>query len=51
MKDARIYIDRHDWWIGYYCGAFRHHVCIIPWLVISWPRRNTEAEITESEAS
>lgn len=36
----RVYFDFNDWWVGYYRGAHRHFVCLVPTLVISWPRRN-----------
>jgi hypothetical protein len=35
----KIYIDLRDWWIGYYRGDTHHHVCIVPTVVIRWPRR------------
>lgn len=35
----RIYIDKNDWWVGYYRGPYDHFVCLIPCLVIRWLRR------------
>lgn len=38
-----IYIDRRDWWVGYFCGSQRrirtHYVCLLPCVVISWPMK------------
>jgi hypothetical protein len=41
-KDARrvkVYIEPADWWIGYYRGPNHHYVCLLPLVVIRWPRR------------
>jgi len=35
----KIYFDWRCWWIGYYRGATHHHVCLIPTVVVRWPRR------------
>lgn len=35
----RVYIDRRDWWVGYFRGRAHHYVCPLPTLVIRWPRR------------
>lgn len=35
---VRIYVDFRDWWIGYYRGDEHHYVCVLPCLVIRWPR-------------
>lgn len=35
----RIYIDRRDWWVGYYHGPNFHYVCVLPLVVIRWRRR------------
>lgn len=34
----KIYLDRNDWWIGYYRGDTHHYVCILPTVVIRWSR-------------
>jgi len=34
----KIYLDRHDVWVGYYRGSTYHFVCPLPCLVIRWPR-------------
>lgn len=34
-----VYIDTSDWWIGYYRGENYHFVCLLPTVVIRWPRR------------
>lgn len=34
-----VYVDRRDWWIGYYRGERYHFVCPLPCLVIRWERR------------
>jgi len=34
-----VYIDFRDWWIGYFRGEAHHYVCVLPCLVIRWPRR------------
>lgn len=36
---ASVYVDTADWWIGYYRGDRHHYVCLLPCIVISWPRR------------
>jgi hypothetical protein len=33
-----IYIDRDDWWIGYYRGPNNHYVCLLPTIVVRWRR-------------
>lgn len=38
MAGLRIYIDRRDWWIGYYRSELRHYVCPLPTVVIRWDR-------------
>lgn len=38
-----IYIDRADWWIGYYRGPNHHYVCPVPTVVIRWARRKAIA--------
>lgn len=35
----RLYFDARDWWVGYFRGDDRHYVCLLPTLVLSWPRR------------
>jgi hypothetical protein len=37
--EINIYFDFRDWWVGYYRGDHHHFVCLIPTLVIRWPRR------------
>lgn len=34
----RVYIDRRDWWVGYYRGDTHHYVCPLPTVVIRWAR-------------
>ena len=34
-----VYLDKNDWWIGYYRGDRCHYVCLIPCVVIRWKRR------------
>lgn len=36
----KVYIDRNDWWVGYYRGDRHHYVCPLPTVVIRWPRRS-----------
>lgn len=33
-----IYLDTRDWWVGYYRGDTYNYVCIVPCVVIRWPR-------------
>lgn len=40
MKNVKVYIDRADWWIGYYRSPIHHYVCPLPTLVIRWQRRD-----------
>ena len=35
----KIYVDLRRWWIGYEFDDTHHHVCIVPVVVIRWPRR------------
>jgi hypothetical protein len=42
MGVIRIYVDRADWWIGYYRGTDHHYVCLVPTVVIRWRRRRAE---------
>jgi hypothetical protein len=35
----RIYIDLRSWWIGYQLSDTHHRVCVLPAVVIEWPRR------------
>lgn len=37
-RAMRFYRDRNDWWVGYYRGDQHHYVCLLPTLVIRWPR-------------
>ena len=37
-RHVSIYIDRNDWWIGYYRGSMYHFICPLPTVVIRWPR-------------
>lgn len=39
QRSVRIYIDTHDWWVGYYRGDSHHYVCLLPCVVIRWSRR------------
>lgn len=41
-RAVKVYIDRRDWWIGYYRGDTHHYVCPLPTLVIRWARRTKE---------
>jgi hypothetical protein len=34
----KVYIDRRDWWVGYYRGDTHHYVCLLPTVVIRWRR-------------
>ena len=36
---VKVYIDKADWWIGYYRGPNHHYVCVLPTVVIRWPRK------------
>lgn len=38
MSGVKMYLDRNDWWVGYYRGDTHHHVCPLPTLVIRWAR-------------
>lgn len=40
----RVYIDRADWWIGYYRGPNHHYVCPLPTVVIRWKRRSADTD-------
>lgn len=33
-----VYVDTRDWWVGYYRGDGAHYVCLLPCVVIRWPR-------------
>ena len=33
-----VYVDWHDWWVGWYRGPNHHYVCLLPCLVIRWAR-------------
>jgi|1186.fasta_scaffold61574_4 hypothetical protein len=39
MRGLRVYVDRNDWWVGYYRGPGHHYVCPLPTVVIRWWRR------------
>lgn len=32
------YIEKRDWWVGYYRGDRHHYVCLMPTVVIRWRR-------------
>jgi hypothetical protein len=34
-----LYRDKNDWWVGYYRGEQFNYVCLLPTLVIRWPRK------------
>lgn len=34
----KLYLDTHDWWVGYYRGATHHYVCLLPCVVLRWSR-------------
>jgi hypothetical protein len=36
-----LYFEPRDWWVGYYRGDSHHYVCLLPTVVIRWPRRLT----------
>jgi hypothetical protein len=36
----KIYIDTHDWWIGWYRGETHHYLCLLPTVVIRLNRRH-----------
>ena len=38
LGHAKLYLDLRDWWVGYYRGAHHHYVCVLPTLVLRWPR-------------
>lgn len=38
-RDVRLYIDERDWWVGYYRAPERHYVCVLPTVVVRWPRK------------
>lgn len=38
-EPVRVYFDFADWWVGYYRGPNNHYLCLLPTLVIRWPRR------------
>jgi hypothetical protein len=38
-RRLRLYIDLRDWWIGYYRADRWHYVCLLPCVVLRWPRR------------
>lgn len=37
-RQPTVYIDRRDWWVGYYRGDSHHYVCPLPTVVIRWAR-------------
>ena len=39
LSRAKVYLDWHDWWVGYYLGKRHHYVCLLPCLVIRWRRK------------
>lgn len=39
VEVVRLYIDRRDWWVGYYRGERHHYVCLVPTVVLRWHRR------------
>lgn len=39
-RQVRLYIDLHDWWVGYYRSDRHHHVCVLPTVVVRWRRRS-----------
>lgn len=34
----KLYIDTHDWWIGYYRGDAHHYICVLPCVVLRLDR-------------
>ena len=34
-----VYMDRNDWWIGYYRGPNHHYICPLPCVVIRFNRK------------
>jgi hypothetical protein len=43
---VKVYLDFHDWWVGYYRGGRHHYVCPLPCVVIRWARRHPEMPVT-----
>lgn len=39
-----VYFDFNDWWVGYYRGPNHHYVCLLPTVVVRWPRHITPPE-------
>lgn len=35
----KVYLDFHDWWIGYYRGDRHHYVCPFLCVVIRWDKK------------
>ena len=35
---VKVYREPRDWWVGYYRGDAFHYVCLLPTIVIRWPR-------------
>lgn len=33
-----IYVEPRDLWVGYFRGPRHHYVCLLPTVVIRWPR-------------
>jgi hypothetical protein len=42
-RDVRLYPDPRDWWVGYYRGPDHHYVCVLPCIVLRWPRKRPKA--------
>lgn len=38
-RGVDVYVEKRDWWIGYYRSDTYHYVCPLPCLVIRWLRR------------
>jgi hypothetical protein len=39
-----VYFEPADRWVGYYRGDEHHYVCLLPCVVIRWPRRQPIAD-------
>jgi hypothetical protein len=40
LAGARVYLDFRERWIGYYRRDEHNYVCLLPTVVVRWPRRD-----------
>lgn len=49
MLNLSIYIDTHDWWVGYYRGENYHFICPLPTLVVRIAKTTSEPVVLVPE--